>query len=162
MREQEYTIAERLAFLATAEPVEPFGWFRWIFDRYSTRYMKGGDEYRRQAVEQGWTQVAQHQQLLNQPEYLTQWLPVLERHAWTAGMFGMTDAVLSNWERMSPVARGLFMAGFSSSSDGYQNIDQVIPHISEGRFTNLAFCQLACNLGPLSENRVSGSHILSN
>lgn len=145
MREHEDVISERLAFLVTVEPVEPFGWFRWIFDRYSTRYMQGGDEYRRQAVEQGWTQVAQHQQLLNQPEHQTQWLSVLERHAWTAGLFGMTDAVLPNWERMHPVARGLFMAGFSGSG-GRQGTDQIIPHISEGRFTNLAFCQLACNL----------------
>ena len=146
MREQEYTISERLAFLATAEPVEPYGWFRWVFDRYSTRCMQGGVNHGGKPFKQGWTHIAKHQQLLNQPEHQTQWLPVLERHAWTAGMFGLTDAVLPNWERMSPVARGLFMAGFSSSSDGYQNIDQVIPHISEGRFTNLAFCQLACNL----------------
>lgn len=146
MREQQDSIAERLTFLTTAEPVEPFGWFRWIFDRYASRCMQGGANHQEKPFKQGWTHIAQHQQLLNQPEHQTQWLPVLERHAWTAGMFGLTDAVLPNWERMSPVARGLFMAGFSSSSDGYQNIDQIIPHISEGRFTNLAFCQLACNL----------------
>mgnify|MGYP000845348728 FL=1 len=146
MREQEYTISERLTFLATAEPVEPYGWFRWVFDRYSTRCMQGGVNHGAKPFKQGWTHIAKHQQLLNQPEHQTKWLPVLERHAWTAGMFAMTDAVQPNWERMSPVAKGLFMAGVSRSSDGYQNIDQVIPHIHEGRFTNLAFCQLACNL----------------
>lgn len=143
---EQNNITERLTFLVSAEPVEPFGWFRWIFDRYATRCMQGGANHREKPLNQGWTQLSNNQLLLNQPGYQQDWLTALERHAWTAGLFGMTGAVLPNWERMSPVARGLFMAGFSSSSDGYQNIDQIIPHISEGRFTNLAFCQLACNL----------------
>jgi hypothetical protein len=146
MTEQIDIIAERLTFLASAEPVEPFGWFRWIFDRYATRYRLVGDIHREKPLQQGWTLLAKNQLSLNQAEYREQWLSVLERHAWTAGLFGMIEAVMPNWERITPLAKGLFMAGFSDSENANRDIDQIIPHIHEAKYYSLSFCQLACNL----------------
>ena len=72
MLEQQDSIDDRLTFLITAEPVEPFGWFRWIFDRYATRCMQGGANHREKPLRQGWTHLSQNQVPLNQPEHLTQ------------------------------------------------------------------------------------------
>ena len=135
-----------LDILADSDPVKPFGWFRWVHDRYATGLLKGGTHYMDALLSQGWGTLCKEPDCLLQPDCRQLWVEVLKRHAWTVGRLGLVNQAVPFWKMVSRQVRGSFMAGYSDSEYGIRDIEAIRLRIPEAEFTAEAFCQLACNL----------------
>ncbi len=137
---------EQLAELATAEPVEPRGWFRWLHNHYLGRYgdMHSGMLFG--GFNKAWQQIADKPEpAYKQLEAPDLWVQVLNRHAWTAGIHLLTKTTIAFWSRLDPFARSAFFAGLTERDPSESVMNALLKLMPSMRFSAETLCQLACN-----------------
>jgi len=130
--------------LQSTAPLEPSGWFRWLYFHFIYRYPEfnrppkptvrsakfedfsdGFDELWRDSSEQS--------------------LVVCQRQAWELGTLQKTMVAEKCWHHLLPEQRGQFLAGISESGSSSGVQDWISAHLDTVAFDPDSACQLACN-----------------
>jgi|GEM_PF-1725982 hypothetical protein len=133
--------------LMGSETIEPRGWFRWLHNHYLGRYgnchpdLVYGDSFY-----DVWGKVSDKPEpLYKRAGTQEQWIEILNRNAWAAGMGGkLTFTVGNHWRMLNSDARGAFFAGASEFTPqiSMKKALELLPLMS---LTPESLCQLACN-----------------
>ncbi|MGD9685476.1 MAG: hypothetical protein AB7U43_00690 [Desulfobacter sp.] len=143
--EEELTLLERLESSAR---VVPRGWFRWLHNHYFGRYglshreLVYGDIFN-----EAWSQASDKPEPLYKREggSAGQWVAMLNKHAWLAGMKLLVWTVVAYWHHLDSQARGAFIAGASEFRLTERQVLKLITQSTKLAFTSESACQLGCN-----------------
>jgi len=138
-------VAERLAEdwpavmerIISTKPEVPRGWFRWLHHTFLLRYPARVDL----GLVEEWQAVGERTDLdPNQIDGLV--LINVEAHAWEIGWLGLRTLAEQCWDRISPSAKGMMLAGFSNRSD---LSDWILTRLPEVGLTAEGVLEIACN-----------------
>ncbi len=123
--------------IISTKPEVPRGWFRWLHHTFLSRYPARVDL----GLVEEWQAVGERTDLdPNQIDGLV--LINVEAHAWEIGWLGLRSLAEQCWDRISPGAKGLMLAGFSNGDD---MSDWIVARLPEAGFTAEGVLEIACN-----------------
>lgn len=142
------TLNEWFKSMMAVTPAEPRGWFRWLHNHYMGRY---GDHHPNlvlgDAFPDEWNKPPRQENEPVEKLDLVLALDFINLHPWACGMKKHTKMAGGLWERMSPEARGAFLAGLSERhfDKDSELIDRTLIRLPSTVLTPESLCQLACN-----------------
>ena len=134
--------------LLLSEPIEPRGWFRWLHNHYLGRFGRcHPDLIYGEPYQDVWGKVSDKPEPLYK-RFGTQeeWIDILNRNAWAAGMGGkLIYTVGKHWRMLNSDARGAFFAGLSELHVSDTTMKKTLELLPAMSLAPESLCQLACN-----------------
>lgn len=138
---------QMLEQLLLSKTIQPRGWFRWLHNHFMGRYgvsyphLIAGDSFCN-----AWGKISDKPEPLCKRVGTTeQWVTILNRNAWAAGMRKMIATVGQHWQMLDREARGAFFAGLSEQATDKKAMTMALEKLPEMDFSPETLCQLACN-----------------
>jgi len=130
--------------LQEAQPTEPRGWFRWLYNHFLGRYPFSDDRFEATLAEQGWQEISEAFPDFA-PEEAAAFAPVVAKHAWTVGYLGLTELADACWERLKAEQRGAILAGLTEMYARAELVEWIRARLPFCAFSPESACQIACN-----------------
>ena len=130
--------------LQDAEPVEPRGWFRWLNNHFLGRYEYPDQNLEGILIDQGWYDAAWRSSRRSREEREAL-IPIIARHAWSAGHMGLLKVADECWDGLEPMERGSLVAGATGTPVPVECAAWIRRRVKECAFSPESACEIACN-----------------
>jgi hypothetical protein len=123
--------------IINTKPEVPRGWFRWLHQTFLSRYPARVDL----GLMEEWRAVGERATL--EPNQIDGLVTInVEAHAWEIGWLELRPLAEHCWDKLSPNAKGLLLAGFSNHK---VMSDWILTRLPEAELSAEGVLEIACN-----------------